>query len=176
MNIHNEIITLRALEPTDLDVLYQWENDVELWHTCSTITPFSRKQLWDYIESYDGDIYRARQLRLMIEENATKRIVGTLDLFDFDPVNSRASVGILIDKSYQRRGYGKTAMLLLEKYCCQFLSLNQLVAVVAINNESSLELFGSLGYREVGTLKNWLKQNKVYIDAVMFQKKICLQI
>lgn len=174
MNIHNDIITLRALEPTDLDVLYRWENNVKLWHTSSTIAPFSRKQLWDYIESYDGDIYRTRQLRLMIEENVTKSVIGTLDLFDFDPVNSRASVGILIDNTYQRMGYGKTAMLLLEKYCCQFLSLNQLVAVVAVNNVSSLELFATIGYREVGTLKYWLKQNQDYVDAIMFQKKICL--
>ena len=40
MNIHDNILMLRALEPTDLDVLYRWENDEELWHTSATITPF----------------------------------------------------------------------------------------------------------------------------------------
>ncbi len=172
MNIHNDILMLRAVEPTDLDLLYRWENDEELWHTSSTITPFSRKQLWDYIENYDGDIFRTHQLRLMIEKVATKRPIGTLDLFDFDPVNSRASVGILVDKEFQGQGYGKIVLNLLEKYCREYLSLNQLVASVSIENKPSISLFRSLGYNEVGVMKWWLKRGHGYCDAILFQKKI----
>ena len=163
---------LRALEPTDLDMLYRWENDEKLWHTSATITPFSRKQLWDYIENYDGDIYRSHQLRLMIVEVATNNEVGTLDLFDFDPINCRASVGILIDKEFQGRGYGKEALMLLEEYCCKHISLNQLVATVSVDNEQSLSLFRSLDYNEVGVMKWWLKRGHRYSDAILFQKRI----
>ena len=172
MNIHDNILMLRALEPTDLDVLYRWENDEELWHTSATITPFSRKQLWDYIENYDGDIFRTHQLRLMIVEVATYKVVGTLDLFDFDPINSRASVGILIDKEFQGQGYGKKALNLVEDYCKKHISLNQLVATVSVDNERSLALFRSLEYSEVGVMKWWLKRGNQYCDAILFQKRI----
>jgi diamine N-acetyltransferase len=172
MNIHDNILMLRALEPTDLDVLYRWENDEELWHTSATITPFSRKQLWDYIENYDGDIFRTHQLRLMIVEVATYKVVGTLDLFDFDPINSRASVGILIDKEFQGQGYGKMALNLVEDYCKKHISLNQLVATVSVDNERSLALFRSLEYSEVGVMKWWLKRGNQYCDAILFQKRI----
>lgn len=172
MNIHNEILMLRALEPTDLDDLYRWENDADLWHTSATIAPFSRKQLWDYIENYDGDIYHTHQLRLMIEEIVTKRVIGTLDLFDFDPMNSRASVGILIDKEFQGRGYGVISMQLLETYCREYISLNQLVATVSVDNEQSLALFRSLEYVEIGVMKWWLKRGHQYCDAILFQKRI----
>ena len=172
MNIHDNILMLRALEPTDLDVLYRWENDEELWHTSATITPFSRKQLWDYIENYDGDIFRTHQLRLMIVEVATYKVVGTLDLFDFDPINSRASVGILIDKEFQGQGYGKMALNLIEDYCKKHISLNQLVATVSVDNERSLALFRSLEYSEVGVMRWWLKRGNQYCDAILFQKRI----
>lgn len=172
MNIHDNILMLRALEPTDLDVLYRWENDEELWHTSATITPFSRKQLWDYIENYDGDIFRTHQLRLMIVEVATYKVVGTLDLFDFDPINSRASVGILIDKEFQGQGYGKMALNLVEDYCKKHISLNQLVATVSVDNERSLALFRSLEYSEVGVMKWWLKRGNQYCDAILLQKRI----
>ena len=172
MNIHNDILMLRALEPTDLDTLYRWENDVDLWHTSATITPFSRKQLWDYIETYDGDIFRTRQLRLMLVDIASKIAIGTIDLYDFDPVNCRANVGILIDRAYQGRGYGKVALELVENYCREYISLNQLVATVATDNVSSLMLFRSLGYNEVGTMKSWLKRGSQYCDAILFQKII----
>lgn len=172
MNIHDNILMLRALEPTDLDVLYRWENDEELWHTSATITPFSRKQLWDYIENYDGDIFRTHQLRLMIVEVATYKVVGTLDLFDFDPINSRASIGILIDKEFQGQGYGKMALNLVEDYCKKHISLNQLVATVSVDNERSLALFRSLEYSEVGVMKWWIKRGNQYCDAILFQKRI----
>lgn len=170
MNIHNDILMLRALDPTDLDALYRWENDVDLWNTSATITPFSRKQLWDYIENYDGDIFRTRQLRLMIEEIHSKEVIGTIDLYDFDPINNRANVGILIDKNYQGKGYGKMALDILENYCREYISLNQLVAVVATDNTLSLSLFRSLGYKEVGVMESWLKRGVQFCDAILFQK------
>lgn len=172
MNISDGIIMLRALEPTDLDVLYRWENDERLWRTSSTITPFSRKQLWDYIENYDGDVFNSRQLRLIIEEMSSGAAVGTIDLYDFDAANSRASVGILIDEHFRGKGLGQSAMKLFEKYCYEYLSLNQLVAIVALDNDESIKLFDSLGYRRVGKLKWWLKRGNEFCDAIMMQLKL----
>jgi diamine N-acetyltransferase len=42
MFIKGENIHLRALEPEDVDVLYKWENNREIWHVSNTQTPFSR--------------------------------------------------------------------------------------------------------------------------------------
>ena len=172
MNISDEMLMLRALEPTDLDVLYRWENDERLWLVSSTITPFSRKQLWDYIENYDGDVFKNRQLRLMIQELSSGVSVGTIDLYDFDPVNSRASVGILIDEQFRGMGLGAKAMKLFEKYCYRYLSLNQLVAIVALDNYESINLFETLGYRRVGVLKWWLKRGDEFCDAIFMQLKL----
>ena len=58
-------IFLRPLEPSDVDVLYSWENSTENWKISSTTTPFSRKILTDYVNSIQ-DIYSDKQLRLMI--------------------------------------------------------------------------------------------------------------
>ena len=82
--LSDDKIRLRALEPTDLDVLFAWENDASLWAVGSTIAPFSRKQLWDYIENYDNDIFSARQLRFMVEDVENGNAVGMVDLFDFE--------------------------------------------------------------------------------------------
>ena len=39
--MENELIRLRALEPDDVQVLYKWENDTEVWKVSNTIVPFS---------------------------------------------------------------------------------------------------------------------------------------
>ena len=169
MNIHDNILMLRALEPTDLDVLYRWENDEELWHTSATITPFSRKQLWDYIENYDGDIFRTHQLRLMIVEVATYKVVGTLDLFDFDPINRRAYIGLLVDAAYSGKGYGYKAVKLIETYCVE-LGLYQLAAIIPVKNVACIALFDKLGWTLSGTLKDWILRGDTPSDARFYQK------
>lgn len=88
-------VRLRALEPEDLDILYRYENDSSLWEVGTTIAPFSRKQLYDYIAGYSNDIYAERQLRLMVDDAATGETVGTVDITDFSPADMRAQAGIV---------------------------------------------------------------------------------
>ena len=35
-------VKLRAMEPEDLDVLYEIENDAEMWHVGAVNVPYSR--------------------------------------------------------------------------------------------------------------------------------------
>ena len=94
--LSNDIVTLRALEPTDLDTLYRWENDTALWTVSDTAAPYSRESLWHYLEQYTGDIYAQRQLRLMITLTENGAPVGTVDLLNFDPLNNRAELGLFV--------------------------------------------------------------------------------
>lgn len=167
--LENDVVRLRALEPTDLDCLYEWENDTSLWEVGNSIAPFSRKQLWDYIEAYDGDIFSARQLRLMIESVGTGTTVGTLDFYDFDPFNSRSAVGILIDRRYSRRGYATEALTLIAAYARDYLGLHQLVSIIPAGNGPSLGLFKKCGYKICGRMRSWLKKGIHYEDAFMLQ-------
>ncbi len=88
MKLQGQQVLLRAIEPTDIDVLYQWENDVETWKVSNTQTPFSRFVLEQYITSAHDDIYTVKQLRLIICDVANKPI-GCIYLFDFDCTHLR---------------------------------------------------------------------------------------
>ena len=163
-------IKLRALEPTDLDVLFAWENDASLWAVGSTIAPFSRKQLWDYIENYDNDIFSARQLRFMVEDVENGNAVGMVDLFDFDPVSRRASVGIMIDAKCGNKGYGTRALQLLCDYARQTIAMHQLVAFVPVKNEYSRRLFARCKFEETALLKDWIRVGADCQDVVVYQR------
>ena len=72
MNIlSDQNIHLRALEPEDLEFLYQIENKESFWEVSHTQTPFSKYVLKQYLENAHLDIYESKQLRLLIEEKAT---------------------------------------------------------------------------------------------------------
>lgn len=163
-------LTLRPVEPTDLDCLYIWENDSSAWGIASTRAPLSRRQIHDYIESYDADIYAARQLRLVIEETATRRAIGAIDLYDFDPRDLRAFVAIYIALDSRRQGYGSEALTLMADYGRAVIGLHQIAAFVAVENTPSLTLFRHCGFNSCGRLRSWIKYNSRYHDVILLQR------
>ena len=172
MLLENEKIKLRAPEPEDLDILYKWENDTELWHLGSTLTPYSRFDLKQYILSAKN-IYEAGQLRLIIEKRPDANIsqsntaIGTVDLYDFDPHNSRAAVGIMIDKTHQHSGLATETLSMLCKYAFSFLKLHQLYAYIPANNKPSIKLFERCGFKEKGLLSDWQQTVVGYEDVLI---------
>lgn len=72
-------VSLRAMEPEDLDTLYTLENDRTVWGVSATNVPYSRSVLIDYITSSKSDIYADGQVRLMVD-NEEGQTVGTVDL------------------------------------------------------------------------------------------------
>lgn len=167
--LSDSLISLRAVEPTDLDILCMWENDTDLWKLGSTIAPYSRKLLWEYIKNYTSDIYSQGQLRLMITTTESKDTVGMIDIYNFDPHNRRAAIGILIGSGYQRKGYGRHALLLTNKYASDFLGIHSLWATVPVDNQASLMLFKKSGYKICGRMRSWLRRGKSYTDAFLLQ-------
>jgi len=165
-------IVLRAPEPEDIDVLYLWENDPEIWKISSTLTPYSKYVLEQYILNAHEDIYKARQVRLMIDlkdSGNNSKTIGAIDLFDFDPANKRAGIGILIDKSARNSGYAKEALELLIDYCFSVLSLHQLFCNIGTDNTQSLNLFTKSGFQTIGIKKDWIYFGNKWYDEYILQ-------
>ena len=170
ITLKGENIYLRALEPEDLEFVYAIENDETIWQVSNTQTPYSRFLIRQYLENAHQDIYEAKQLRLVICLNNSDNAVGLIDLFDFDPKNNRAGIGILIQNLENRsKGIGKEALGLLISYAFQQLQLHQLYANIDSDNKLSLQLFSKFGFQEIGLKKQWNRINNVYKDEYMFQ-------
>lgn len=162
------IIHLRALEPEDLDSLYNIENDEDLWDVGVTNVPYSRFVLSAYIANSTADIYADRQVRLVIEDEH-HCTVGLLDIFNFDPRHSRAEVGIVVARRFRHRGYATAALLHAVDYSRKVCHLHQLYAIVDGDNAQSLQLFQKVGFTQTASLKNWLRVGDSYRDALMMQ-------
>lgn len=169
LTLKGEKVYLRALEPEDLDFVHKIENNEDFWEISTTQSPYSKFLIRQYIENAHRDIYDIKQLRLVI---CTKRgrPVGLIDVFDLEPRDKRAAIGILIaNKKDRKKGFGSESLSLLCDYCFTHLGLHQVYANVTANNGDSMKVFENNGFRKVGLKKDWTLFNGKYKDEWLYQ-------
>jgi len=160
-------IKLRAAEPSDLDVIYSWENDPENWLVSNTIAPFSRYQILQFIENAN-DIYSSNQLRFLIS-NHKDELAGCIDFYDFDPKNKRVGIGVLVDKAHRGHGYAQEALTLAADYAFKMLEVKGIHAEILVSNETSIKLFEKAGFIKNGVKKEWLWDGEAFVDQLFYQ-------
>lgn len=177
LTLKGNTVFLRALEPEDLIAIHRIENDERLWFVSETLVPFSVYSIKEYIANAHKDIYEVKQLRLAICDTASRELIGLIDLFDYDPHNARAGVGILIESEVNRgKGYGKEALDLILNYGKIHLKLHQVYANILEDNVASIQLFTNAGFVKVGVKKDWrrvsgerVRFRESYKNEVLFQ-------
>ncbi len=161
-------ISLRALEPEDLNFLFSIENDESFWEISNTQLPFSKYILKNYIENAHQDIYEAKQYRFVICDTANIP-VGMIDLFEFEPQHSRVGIGLLILPNYQTKGYASEALELVIEYAFTRLNAHQLFANITQDNNKSIALFEKFNFKIAGTKKDWIFFNNGYKNELLYQ-------
>ena len=169
LTLKGDLVYLRALEPEDLDLLFEVENNEEFWEVSATSAPFSRYILKQYLDNSHKDIFEIKQLRLVIC-NIAGEPVGFIDIFDFDPKNRRAALGIvIINRGNRHKGYGTQALELICRYCFTHLGLHQVYANVGDHNVLSKSLFEKAGFVRAATKKDWNLVDGEYKNEITYQ-------
>mgnify|MGYP003303429864 FL=1 len=169
INYQNDFVSIRALEPVDLDFLFDTENDTKLWKYSNRFHPYSKSLLNSYIANADKDIFETRQIKFTIT-NKQKHAIGFIELFDFEPLHHRAAIGLTISASNRGRGYGNASLELIETYAKESLPLHQLYAAIAAENQYSIQLFESQKFFLVGKKKDWNFYDLQFHEELIYQK------
>jgi diamine N-acetyltransferase len=165
-------IYLRAVEPRDSDILYEWENDRSIWAISNTQIPFSKFVLEEFSNSSHQDIYTNKQLRLMACDTVTHESVGCIDIFEFDPQHARAGVGIYIHKNFREKGLASECLQLIIDYAFKTLHLKQIYSHINASNIASLNLFVKSGFEKTALKKSWHKTSLHLFEDVWFLQLI----
>ena len=168
MFIKNDTIALRCAEPEDAGQIFLWENDRDIWRVSGTHVPYTLFQIEQFLLN-NNDLTSQRQLRLMIDLTESGQAIGCIDIFDYDPINQRAGLGILIDKAFRQQGYAKAALALCIEYLFNNVLLHQVYCSIDETNAESQQLFVNQGFELCGKRKDWLKTAKGYLDVLEYQ-------
>lgn len=93
---------------------------------------------------------------------------GCVDIYNYDPLNRRCAVGIMVAKEYRRQGYALAMLHAVET--CHVTPLHTVYADIAATNTASIALFAKAGYTECGHFHDWLAVDGKYVDTIRMQK------
>lgn len=160
-------LTLRALEPEDLDQLVRWEAD----HVDAglRIAPYSKAVLKRYLDESHRDFWEAEQVRFVLSTD-DGRALGLFDVFNAHSVHQRAEVALLIDPGFRGQGLGRQGLKLVEDWAFGRAGLRSLYAEVFSDNDAALYVFTASGYDRSGVLKAWYRVGREFRDVQLFQK------
>lgn len=167
--LKDEKLFLRSPEPEDLELLFEMENDTDMWEVGSTLLPYSRYTLREYLQNSRQDLFAERQARFVIELNSGEK-TGFIDLVEYDPINSRAEVCIGLLGKWRNKGIATKALALVCNYAMNKLQIHQLYSYIPEKNEASYRLFEKAGFAESAVLKQWLRKGDEYTNVYLMQK------
>lgn len=159
-------VTLRKPKSLDLDQLILWENNLDNSLFSDIPIFYTNQQIEDFLSS-EQDLLLDTQIRFIIEFNGSP--VGCIDLFDYDMVNSRAGVGVFIDKKSRNIGLGFKALSLLKTICVKDYFISNLYANILSINKTSIQLFERAGFTKNGVKENWIRTENSTLDVWFFQ-------
>jgi len=172
--LEDDVLRLRAVEPSDADMMWNIETDSTQWRDSGMSAPYSRHNLREYAENYDADPIRAGQLRLVAELKEPDRntVVGLVDLYEISPFGRTAFIGIYICEPYRGNGYAARALSLTETYAGMLLNLRIVAAKVSASNYTSIRMFVKSGYVLAGELHDWLLNGSETRSLLIYTKSL----
>ncbi len=148
---HLDAVTLRPLEPADLDTLYQWHLDLEL-EALSGWGPRLSKAA--HAKRWSERIMQPADDFIPMAVVAEDRLVGRVDLALIDRVQRRAALGIILgDPAARGRGIGGTAIRVMLDYAFTVEHLERVYAEVYAFNDRARRCFERVGFEPEGCLR-----------------------
>ncbi|MCA0456171.1 MAG: GNAT family N-acetyltransferase [Chloroflexi bacterium] len=164
-----QLIRLRAVEPGDWDIHYQWNLDSdngrmtdEIWFPTSRATV----QSWAERESVRG-AEEDGTYRFQIETLSGK-LVGTINTHTCSLRNGTFGYGLAILPDHQRKGYATEAIGLVLRYYFAERRYQKVNAEVYSFNQPSIALHERLGFILEGRLRRMVYSGGEYHDRLNF--------
>ncbi len=166
MNLKGKIVTLRAMELEDQELLREMMNDPEIEKMVGGYSfPISKIQQNKWLESNQNN---QNQIRLVIDTNEDGA-VGFANIINIDWKNRSAFHGIkIVNKKFMRRGIGTDTVMAVMKYAFEELQLNRLDGSIIVYNEPSRRLYcDRCGWKVEGVRRKAVFKNNKYHDELI---------
>ena len=161
-------IRLRAIEPADAEIIYQWNQNSERARNLDFVWPPSSRasvDAWTHAQSLkhmENDQFR------WIIETLQSIPVGSIDTHSCNPRYGTFGYGIDIAPEHRRKGYACEAIRLVLRYYFEELRYQKVTVPVHSYNTASIYLHEKLGFKLEGTHRHMGFTRGGYFDVLWY--------
>ncbi len=162
------LIRLRAIEPEDARIFYEWNQDSEMARNLDFVWPpgsFEAQKQWAEKESTTR---REDDSLFLVIENMAGQVVGMISTHHCDRRSGTFSYGVGILSEHKRKGYAREAILLVLRYYFGELRYQKVTVDIHANNPDSVILHEKLGFQPEGRLRRMFFSQGEYHDSFYF--------
>ncbi len=167
MNIKGKLVTLRAIEIADLDLLSKWSNEPEIWKMVGGWHfPYSKLSTENYIKNINNNNMNYQNFAIETDEHG---LIGTTNLVDIDWKNRTAFNGIMLgNKDTRGKGYALDAVMTIMHYAFKELDLYRLDGNMISYNTRSIDFYTKkCGWIVEGKKEGWFYRNGERHDKII---------
>ena len=151
LKINTPRLLIRNLELSDLDAFHRYRSkeEVMLYQGSNVMNKAQAKEF--ILDQKDKQFGKAGGwVQYALENKATGILIGdcAIKLQATDP--RIAEIGMTISPTFQRKGYGKEALLAITAFLFDTKKLHRIIETVDAENTASIRLLQSTGFRKEG--------------------------
>ena len=161
-----ERIELRRHTRGNYRLYGEWYRDPEIWRltswAASPLSPSAVERLFEDRELSSTDDSFAIHLK------GEEQPIGVISLMNISEANDSAELSVIVGHPEDRnQGYGAEAISTILDHAFGDLDLNRVGLSVFEFNEDAISTYDKLGFREEGRLRQALKRDAVFHDAIL---------
>lgn len=167
MNIKGKVVTLRAIELADLELLSCWSNSPEIWRNLGGWHfPYSQLSTETYIKNIDNNSMNYQNFAIEVENEG---LIGTTNLTHIDWKNRNCSNGIMLgDIGSRGKGYALDTIITIMRYAFKELGMHRLDAEIISLNQRSVNFYTKkCGWKIEGKKQDWFYRDGQYFDKII---------
>lgn len=163
--LEGERVYLRPVGLDDTELVFQMLFNSEARRLTGTQKAFTREEIVQYIQ---GKVHDSSSVLLLIALRENDQVIGDVQIGGIDRNNRNAYIRIAIDSStFQGKGYGSEALLLMLDYGFGILNLHRIELNVFAFNERAIHTYEKLGFQHEGVQRQALYYNHEYHDSIL---------
>lgn len=159
-------IKLRAVEPSDADYFYGWQQDSERTRFLDWLPPpSSQAARASWAEKRSQQELKEDAFQWMVETLAGE-VVGSIATHSCNPRAGTFSYGLDVVSAQRRKGYASETLKLILTYYFEELRYQKVTVAIQSGNVASIKLHQHLGFVAEGTHRRMVYTQGKFFDLI----------
>jgi RimJ/RimL family protein N-acetyltransferase len=168
--LSGKLIDLRELSMDDATIIVNLM-DYEIAKNLYQVPyPYRIEDALNFIKSSYDDfkLHKAITFAIDYKYKSILLLAGTIGIKDIDYVNKKADIGYWIGKQYQGKGIATQCVKLVVKYAFDALELEEILAYVFPDNNSSIKVLEKNGFKKTKEVNEYHSISKRYKNSLVY--------